>query len=251
MQPNSLIHIAMDSMRFTFSNIKKLSSLAIVPATVGTVLSILNVYITEPIAEVFAIILSLAVFIPFTIKWTQLSLGKKVDSTYKNSFFWNVKTTKYFFKYIKILLILTLLLFPITLLLFPINLISQSLSSNGFISITLLALLAIWSLTLVLRMAMILPAFVDGKDIKIQTALQSTKNTNTAILLSGIIFSIITLLFLLAFLTIYMLIIETHILENNFVILTISMGLQNAFGIFLSATQITYLTFVYKKIMVK
>ena len=35
-----------------------------------------------------SIILSLIVVIPFTIKWIQLSLGEKVETTYKNSFFW-------------------------------------------------------------------------------------------------------------------------------------------------------------------
>ena len=244
MQPNSLIHIVMDSMRFTFNNIKKCSTLAIIPVAIGTVLSVLNFYMEHRLTEVISIILSLIVVIPFTIKWIQLSLGEKVETTYKNSFFWNPKTTQFLFKYIKISIILMLLIIPIIVL-------SAKLSSTGLIAIVVLALLTIWVLTLVLRMAMILPAFVDGKDITIKTALKKTENTNTAILLSGVVFIIFIFLFLLTFLIIYMPTIGSQSLENNFVILTAGMFLQNAVGILLSATQTTYLTFMYKKIMEK
>ena len=244
MQPNSLIHTAMDSIRFTFNNIKKCSTLAIIPATISTVLSVLNFYITSPVMTAIASLISLIIMVPFTIKWTQLSLGQKVEGAYKNSFFWNAKTTKYLFKNIKLSIIAMLFLAPIILL-------SVSQYSTGWLLTVLLALATIWILTLALRMAMILPAFVDGEDITIKTALKKTENTSTAILLSSLIFIILIFLFLLVFMIIYTPTMGAQSLENNFIMMTVGMFLQNAFAIFISATQTTYLTFIYKKIMVK
>ena len=255
MKATSLLHIAMDSIQFTFKNTKECLVLLALPFTALLCLELFaNAFFYSESTEMFtaqdAIItlITTLITLPFTIQWTKFVLGKKSGFSYNDSAYWNNQVSEYLKRYVLVILIAIALSLPVGLILG----LSKTLPSNiSFYAIVLSILIAIWLFTFIIRISFILTAYIDEKNLGVKSAIAQTKNTSTAILLSMLLFLIIMMIISIPF--IILMVTFSNMIESNniFILPILSTAILVGYSVLISALQITFTTMLYQNLLGK
>ncbi len=194
MNNKSSNYIPLTTLKVIKNNLKDLLKLAIIPAIIIAILNTLELTDDNNIITFIVGITEIFILIPLIIRWTQISLGQTINVETQDSLVWNKYTAIYLFKYLKIILIF---LVSILIIFAPIIVTYGVLSTinsaiEPIIFITAFASLLILSVIMA-RIGLILPAYIDGKELSIKQAWSMSEGANGKIIPALLLFILLVL----------------------------------------------------------